>query len=141
MTTIFNAIEALFADQDTKDLFIAEGLTPPERVIVYNREYEEEEADHMPPRPYLSIQFDRHEWAHEDGVKQADIPVIVHVVQDVISFEEKQEDLLQYPELVVSVLDELAISGDVLEHQESDPDHDSRHYFVKKERFMILARR
>lgn len=140
MTTLFNAIEALFADQDTKDLFIAEGLTPPKRVIVYNREYEEEEADHVPPRPYLSVQFDTHEWEHDAGVKQAEIPVIIHVVQDVISFEEKQADLLQYPEIVVDALDELAISGDVLEHKDTEL-HDSRHYFVKKERFMILARR
>lgn len=141
MKTIFNAIKAAFELAENKALFTGAGLIAPERTIIYNREYEDEENDHVPPRPYVSVEFGQVDWEHMDGKKEGDVPVRLHLVQDVISFVEKQDDLLEYGDIVIQILDGLLISGDVLEHKGSDPDQDSRHYFVNKENFVIRATR
>ncbi|MEP4136696.1 MAG: hypothetical protein ABJL71_18855 [Cyclobacteriaceae bacterium] len=141
MRTVFNAIKAALELPANQALFTDEGLTAPASAIIFSKEYQEEEVDHIPPRPYLSIEFGRVEWQTEEGAKEGDLPVTVHVVQDTISFREKQEALLQLPEIVVEILDRLSVSGDVLVHKDSDPDHDYAHYFVSKENFEIRVTR
>lgn len=141
MNTIFNAIKSAFEAAENRAIFTNAGYTAPQSIIVYQREYEEEESDHVPPRDYLSVEFGDVDWETIDHRKEGDLPVIIHVVQDVISFDEKQNKLLEYPELVVQVLNELAINGDILEHKGSGTPADVRHYFVPKERFVVRVTR
>ena len=140
MNTIFKAIEARLTDQEIKDLFTGAEETIPTRVILYNREYEEEEVDHIPPRPYLSVEFQDYEWMHTDQ-KEADVPVVIHVVQDVLALDEQQSKILDYVDLIVQAFDQLLVESEVMIHQDTLPEHNSRHYFVSKERFMVRVRR
>lgn len=141
MNTIFNAIKEAFRATANIALFTDAGYIAPQSIIVYQREYEEEESDHVPPRDYLSVEFGDVDWETIDHRKEGDLPITIHVVQNVISFDEKQDKLLEYPELVVKVLNELSINGDILEHKGSGTPADVRQYFVPKERFVVRVTR
>ena len=141
MKAILQGIQAIFELQTTKDLFTNQSLTPPNRVIMYHREYQSDNTDHIPPRPYLSVEFGQTDWEAMDGHKEGDQLVKVHVVQDTISYEEKQDNLLLYDELVVQSLNQVSILGDVLVHENSSPDQSLEHYHVSVESFQIVITR
>ena len=141
MKTLFNAIKTRMESAEVQALFIGLGLDVPSRVILYHREYEEEEKDHLPPRPYLSVELGEVNWEVKDAVKEGPAEVIVHIVQDVKSPDEQTDALLDYPDAVVQALDMLRIQGDVLAHSATRPDHNLQHYYVQREVFTITLTR
>lgn len=139
MQTVFNAIQAAIAAGATT--FTDAGLVAPKKVILFNGEYDNDDKDHVPPRPYLSVELEEVDWEIMDGKKEGDLGVVIHCVQDVVHFAEKQETLLGWPEKVVELLHELIIQGDSLIHSRSLPVTGASGYYVPKERFVVRVTR
>lgn len=133
-STIFTTIETALAGTVDK-------------LRLYSAEYDNEADDHVPPRPYVSIEYGSVDWEHEDGFKIGEMPVTLHIVQNNYTQLSSQSatkakalELLRYKESIVKLVDGLAVDGDVLVHSGTRPDSSRRNYRVDVEEFTIRLR-
>lgn len=124
------------------------GHKVPELIAIYNKQYIDEDKEALPARPLLYVEFGRSDKKVVEGVKEGEVPVIVHIVQDLrVTGSDKSltEDdylkLLDYPELIDDILYKAPVGNYVLEPSDEEPDHDHDSLLVNKLQFKVMVKR
>lgn len=152
MQTIFQAIIDRLASDIAATKFIEESATPPKVVAIYNRQYEDEgESEPLPERPCLLVEFEAFDWVYKAGRKEADVPVILHILNDVRVEGHNTDtdqlatfmDILKYPEVIEDIINGYVDANldTPFRHQRTVPNHEYKGTMVVRSHFMVRLRK
>lgn len=143
---LYTAIRDRLLDATLATHYTAAGAVAPATLGIYNQDYERAQEKLPFARPAVLLEYEPYTYSDKGGYLVADVPLVLHVVQDVqvtpyrhlTSDQDAYLALLRYPVLVQELLHDYRTDNVQLRLDGLEPDHDHAQLLVHRVR--LIAR-